>query len=407
MIEVVGGTYEELCRFPQWHQFFGSGGRAAAAIATLGSNVRLHSFSEAGKEARRRALADAFGFDVVVTSGAPEVSFEYFHSLTPIQYVPSFEPLEDPSRLLQVNGDLVVRFGMLEGDALVRAKRCVYDPQSPASPQSFESNGSCAQELAIVCNLGEAELLTGQRGPESCARHLAHLGKVAVVKAGAAGAWVAADGKVELIPSYRTTSVFPIGSGDVFTAAFAVEWMERGANPLDAAYFASRATAMYCATMSFPTVEVMAKEAQVLQPVQLKRPLSPRPLAYLAGPFFTMAQRWLVEEVRRELNHVGLDVFSPFHEVGMGRSDEEIAHMDLEGLTRADVVLALLEDLDPGTLFEVGFATRANKPVVCLVQSGDTSDFTMLAGTGALVTSDLATAAYSTAWAAYERAAIT
>jgi hypothetical protein len=401
VIEVAGGTYEELCHYPAWHQFFGSGGRAAAVLATLGVPARLHTFADAASTSRRKALADAFGFEALCTTGAPEVLFEYFHALTPVQYVPSFEPLEDPTRHIHVKGDQVIRFGMLEGDAVVEARQCVYDPQTPVSPAPFAANGSRAEELAVVCNLGEAEQLTAQFGPEACAVHLGKVAKVAVVKAGAAGAWVVSDGHLNVIPSYRTASVFPIGSGDVFTAAFAQAWMAQGRPAPEAADFASRATALYCSSMSFPTQDIMATEAAALVPVTLRRPLAPRPRVYLAGPFFTMAQRWLIEEARRELGHVGLDVFSPFHEVGIGRSKEEIVELDLKGLNEADVMVAMLEDLDPGTLFEIGYATRSGKPVVCFARSGHDGDLTMLGGSGAEVTADFATAVYMTAWAAY------
>lgn len=401
MIEVVGGTYEEVCRYPNWHQFFGSGGRAAAAITTLGATARLHTFSQVGMEPRRRALADAFGFDVVVVAGAPDVTFEYFHALTPVQYVPSFEPLADPARNIRVGGDAVLRFGMLEGEGVVTAKRCVYDPQSPVEPQPFDANGSTADELAIVCNLGEARQLSGCEEPSACAAMLAQRASVAVVKAGAAGAWVATRTSTAIVPSYRTATVFPIGSGDVFTAAFAKAWLEDGATPVDAAHLASRATALYCGSMTLPTAQRLLTEGAALTPLTLARGATPRPLVYLAGPFFTMAQSWLVDEARKELDNVGLAVFSPLHEVGTGKSDEDIAKLDLEGLDLADVVLALLDGLDAGTLFEVGFATKGSKPVVCFASAEAASNFTMMSGTGATVTSDFATAIYATAWAAF------
>ena len=33
---VVGGTYSEYCYHPEWDQIFGSGGRGAAALSSLG-----------------------------------------------------------------------------------------------------------------------------------------------------------------------------------------------------------------------------------------------------------------------------------------------------------------------------------------------------------------------------------
>ena len=46
---------------------------------------------------------------------------------------------------------------------------------------------------------------------------------------------------------------------------------------------------------------------------------------YLAGPFFSMGQRWLVDEARRCLGELGMDVFSPFHDIGPGAAHDRKA----------------------------------------------------------------------------------
>lgn len=119
--------------------------------------------------------------------------------------------------------------------------------------------------------------------------------------------------------------------------------------------------------------------------------------AYLAGPFFTMSQRWLVEEVRRGLRDVGLNVFSPLHDVGRGPASE-VAPADLEKLEESDVVFAIMDGLDSGTVFEVGYARALKKPVYALAQETSIEDLKMIEGSGCHVHTDLVTALHHLAW---------
>jgi hypothetical protein len=43
-IHVVGGVYREYCVHPRWNDVFGSAGRAALAIANVGTEVVLHGY---------------------------------------------------------------------------------------------------------------------------------------------------------------------------------------------------------------------------------------------------------------------------------------------------------------------------------------------------------------------------
>lgn len=398
MISVVGGTYDEFCQFPPWRQNFGSAGRAAAAIATLGESVRLHTFCSPEAVGQREAMASLYGYELAATTAAPEVAFDYFHALTPVQVTPSIYPLYDATRVMSVDAELALRFGVVEGETKLNARRVVYDPQSPLDPAPYHRNGSAAQELALVCNLPEARLLSGQEEPADCAVALLAQGTdVVVIKAGAFGALIATAQSRTWVPAYWSESVFPIGSGDVFSAVFAAGWLA-GKRPDDAADTASRATALYCASRSLPDRSRLALDGGKLQAFKPTRLPDRPPCVYLAGPFFTMGQLWLVEEARTELRAAGLTVFSPFHDVGLISSSTEIASRDLEGLEKCDLVFALIDTLDPGTLFEIGYAHKAGKPVVGFAQSVGAGDLTMFEGAGAIVESDFATAIYQAAW---------
>ena len=119
---------------------------------------------------------------------------------------------------------------------------------------------------------------------------------------------------------------------------------------------------------------------------------------YLAGPFFDLGQRWLVEEVRTLLRSMGAEVFSPVHEVGPGPAST-IAPEDIRGLEQSQVVFAILNGLDSGTIFEIGYAVKHGLPVVALAQNAKDEDLKMIAGTGCYVTDDFATAIYQAIWA--------
>ncbi|OCX55506.1 hypothetical protein BFM99_18845 [Stutzerimonas stutzeri] len=73
------------------------------------------------------------------------------------------------------------------------------------------------------------------------------------------------------------------------------------------------------------------------------------PKVYLAGPFFTLEEPWVVGQARRDLKAMGLDVFSPYHDVGLGTA-EDVVKKDFEGLRNCDVHFAIGDGLDSGTI---------------------------------------------------------
>ena len=212
------------------------------------------------------------------------------------------------------------------------------------------------------------------------------------MKSGVAGAYVVEASGVSHVPAYRTDRVWTVGSGDVFAAMFAARWAICGDAPADAALLASKAVAAYVNSMALPS-----PPAEELSSTNFSEAKAAEGRVYLASPFFTLGQRWLVDEARRCLLELGLDVFSPVHEVGPGPA-EIIAHADLAGLDECDAVFAILDGIDSGTLFEVGHARAKGKPVYALAQTVSEEDLKMVVGSGCHVLDDFVTALHQLAW---------
>lgn len=401
MIEVVGGTYYEKCADPEWNQLFGSGGRGAAALTMLAPRVRLHT--SAGKAMSHHSdlelLARTFRFELVAHKRSPPLRFTYAHPLAPprIQSVHDFGRRSAP---IEVLGETVLRFGMLECEAIVKGKRVVYDPQSSTRPSPFTENNSQADHLAIIANAAEARAMTGSSDPGTAAERLrrSERAEVAIVKLGPRGAFVRTKSRSKFIAPFETDRVWPIGSGDVFAAVFTHYWGQKGFQPDRAATLASQATAYYCAARSLP-IPVLPSKWLGTATASLRLRLKARPFVYLAAPFFTTAQRWILGEARTALTSCGVRVFSPLHDVGLGPA-RTVAKADIVGLNRAQAVLALLDGGDEGTLFEVGYARARKIPVVCLAQNVPSMALTMFEGSDCTVVDDLATAIYKVAWSA-------
>lgn len=391
-ITIVGGVYHERCIWPDWDQFYGSAGRAAAALSGHVDTITLRSYARPDVATRFSQYANQYGFTFDPVHTEQVVSFEYTHSLS----VPLIRPapvMIPPNPPIPVSASVVLRFGMLEGSARVDAERCVYDPQSAFRPEPFDANGSTAKHLAIVANQGETLALGGGNDPIAAAQSLLKRGaEVVVVKSGAKGAYIVEASGVSHVSAYRTDRVWTVGSGDVFAAIFAAYWGVHGATTVHAAELASRAVAAYVESMALP----------VPLPPALLQSHRPKMVAaggkvYLAAPFFTLGQRWLVDEARRGLGELGLEVFSPVHDVGAGPA-HQVAPADLAALDTCDAVFAILDGTDSGTLFEVGYARARGKPVYALAQTVADEDLKMVQGSNCRIFDDFVTALHHTAW---------
>ena len=396
MIEVVGGVYRELCMHPRWDRYLGSAGRGASVIAALGGATRLHCCLCDLSHPIIEGAAALEGFELRATPVADVAGFHYTHWLSrPVIH----RPLAPPPMLL-VEADQVLQFGMLQTQATVHARQVVYDPQNVEHPESFRASGSTAERLALVINRHEATALLGRADtPERMAEALAQQenAEVVVIKRGPLGALVWDQGRVHHVPAYDTLGVWKIGSGDVFAATFAHAWMALGLDAVGAADQASRATAYYCENRIFATAPTLAKFSPVALKVSDRFRDGWRPTVYLAGPFFTLAQLWVVTQAREALQQMGLKVFSPYHDVGHG-SAEDVVDKDLQAIKDCDLVLAIVDGLDAGTLYEIGYARAIDRPVVVYCEQEKREDLKMMEGSACHLVADFTSAIYRTVW---------
>lgn len=363
--------------------------------------MQLATFSNSDKGQYLDALCNAFGF--ILRDESPRASnilFKYHNPITPPLIVPPRHLLK-ASAAVSVEGDSILRFGALEGTVIANGKRVVYDPQDLECPEHFRANGSRAEELAVVCNLSEGKLLTRQSSPEAVALSLLAEGgtSVAVIKLGAGGVLVAEPGgKFSHVPAHRTESVFSIGSGDIFSATFAYFWATQRSSAVEAAEQASRFTAFYCGNQMIPSSkETVDQFVQSLPASNAPGDMARTPRVYLAGPFFTMGQVWVIELAKDAIESLGMEVFSPYHDVGIGAA-EDVVSKDVEELEKADFVYAVVDGLDAGTLFEIGYAVKRGIPVIAYQQNEGEEAMKMLVGTGVDVVRDFATSIYKLSW---------
>jgi nucleoside 2-deoxyribosyltransferase len=385
-ITVVGGTYREYCVEPAIDRLVGSGLRAAGLLASLGDNVSFVTAIDDESAPELAAVCAALGVDGRHTSRSGAIAFTYE---TPIHRTKQHGTAT--AEPLQVHREAVLAFGMVETTWTLQADTLVIDPQHSTVDALLDA--ASARRTALILNEHEARSATGVSDVEQAARDLLSRGvQVVVVKRGALGGIVAHEDAVSGFGAVATEVVHPLGSGDAFSAGYCHAW-SGGADPFEAAQFGSQTAAAH-SVAGIPQLRAGFLD-DLTEPLPYPQ-IAPK--IYLAGPFFGVAERQLIRTVRSALIHLGADVFSPLDEIGPG--GDEVAQKDLEGLSACHGVLAVLDGGDPGTLFEVGWATRAGIPVVGLADRPADHAWTMLRGTGTFVTSDLSSALYNSAWAA-------
>jgi hypothetical protein len=401
---IVGGTYDEQITVPNHQELAGSGLRAAAALGP--NRAKLVTAVDARTAPLAASAGATLGVPLDTVERDQPVGFRYFSPVTP----PLIDgPAASHAAPLIADDDTVVVFGTVEtGPRSVRARRLVVDPQRPRDLTTLKLEGLQADATTVLANAREARALAGGVAPlASAARRVRTASKAVavVIKDGARGCLVLTgdgDGTLTRVGPYPTRSVWPLGSGDVFAAAYAHAW-DQGAEPVEAARIASSSAAWRCGTRATVVPRQLLAGAPVGDSLEdagaeLEVP-DEEPLVYLAAPFFTLADRWLVETCRSVLIGLGARVFSPLHDVGVG--GDEVAARDLEGLDGAQAVLALLDGWDPGTVYEVGWAHRMALPVVGFIQGPSHEGTKMLVGSGAELHQDLSSALYRAVWAAH------
>lgn len=97
-------------------------------------------------------------------------------------------------------------------------------------------------------------------------------------------------------------------------------------------------------------------------------------MIYIAAPFFTDAQLLFVNQIESVLEANDWEFFSPRKEgvlkdmspVERFEKMHEIYESNVKNVRNSDIILAVIDDRDPGTIFEIGFAAALMKPIVTL-----------------------------------------
>jgi len=344
--------------------------------------VEFHTFFP-----EEEAIKANFGERAVAHLSDAAFSFRYLHPLAAPQLIGCRPENQRTIRLTCENG---LRFGCVEGQFQFVAENAVYDPQG--SGESFSANGSTADRLAIVLNEGEAAFQTGCEQPHVAAKRLLEweVAEVVIIKRGAVGCLVATrSGEITDVPAFQTDRLFKIGSGDIFTAAFAHAWMVQGRSAKDAALFASQHAAHYVDTriVELPR-QLPAYKAVTADPSGLS--------VLIVSDQRSLPDHWLAWEAKRSLESLGVkaaNILEPF-EFDMLNSILDEHHLLLAlptssgGLTMAAVDGARRS----GVPFQI-FCDRDDLAVPDLVRS-------------AHVFSDFAACLYNALWRANEGASL-
>lgn len=399
-MQIIGGVYRERCLHPGWDYIFGSGGRAAIAICEMGHDIHLHSYVNDDFKKYLEIESKFCSGKLTVNQHKTDeaLEFNYTHGLANI--IPPSSNKYNSEIFIQTES--VLMFGMIECKTRTESVYAVYDPQNTFQTLSFRQTGSKAQHLALVLNEREAYALANAECQNSIEDVIYNIvekesAEVVVVKRGPKGALVYNDGKLSKIPLFLTEQVWKIGSGDCFSAHFALNWILLGKTAHESAYNASLATSYYCQTQCLPS----KVNLNLYAPKPLIINSNKKCKVYLAAPIFTLAQLWIVEQVRNNLIEMGLEVFSPYHDVGLTYDKYYIYKEDILGLDNSDMVFAILDGLDSGTIFEIGFASAKGKKVIIYNENVDDKDLVMFSGEHTFIIKDFVSAIYRAVWESY------
>jgi nucleoside 2-deoxyribosyltransferase len=393
-INIVGGVYKEFCVEPYWKEIYGSGLRAAYSLKNLTDKIILHTYIGDNLKNQIETFSSSLGIDIEAHRIHNNLSFYYFHGLSTPNVFPN--PISiSPNDPFKVKEKYIIKFGMFEGNPIVIGEYVVYDPQSTYDPINFKLNNSEAEHLAIIGNSSEIINLGGCPDIKIAGKNLLQSEKaeVVIIKQGAKGATVITKSDIQNISAYETNTVWPIGSGDIFTSIFSVNWFKEPDDPFKAAKLASLATAYYCENNFLP-INFDLIYSKRYNEINIS---GDKKMVYLAGPFFCLSERWLIEETIKYLTQAGIEVFSPLHQNGRGEP-KVVAPKDLEGLNKCDIIFAIVDNLDSGTLFEIGYAVSRNKKVIIFNQKEPVEKLKMIIGSGCTVETDYVTAIYKTIW---------
>jgi sugar/nucleoside kinase (ribokinase family)/nucleoside 2-deoxyribosyltransferase len=390
-VVVIGGIFRELVP-GVGRRAGGSGFVAALTSAALGADVALVSY--VGEYDRQSALGPLrrAGVDVANVEVVPGASgvFSFADLVDRRAPRPGYRPAEElptPEHIMREvpTAPVVLAFGFPDFDpfpwmasALREGGVLLWDRQGwlsrdidrlrlaqlPAQHRIYVAN---AEEMRVVANRGTYR--------EALAEQPAAGFDAALIKCGRWGTLALDTDRIDFVPAFPVEAVSVIGSGDCFGGAVAAR-LAAGDSLGEAATVGAAAASLFVerAGNALPaTLPEAVREVLDTRPRSAVNPAAlERVVAYLAGPWFTVAETLLVDELEAVLENMGMTVISPRRDIGELPADpspEEVlrtGQRDYEAIDDCDLLVAVLDGDDPGTLMEVGYAAKAAKPIIGL-----------------------------------------
>lgn len=97
---------------------------------------------------------------------------------------------------------------------------------------------------------------------------------------------------------------------------------------------------------------------------------------YIAGPLFKEPQIAVIKSIEEALDGVDLPYFSP-REFGVIANEamthqrmKRIYDMNIDMIYKCDTMIAIIDDRDTGTVFEIGHATAIHKNIITYSSQG-------------------------------------
>lgn len=398
-VVVVGGIYRELLPPADRpvRRAGGSGLVAALTAARLGADVALISY--VGEQDARSALGplkragvDTSGVKVlpglsgvfqltdVAGRRAPRPGYRPAESVPPVDDgvgslptapivlgfgFPDFDPMPWMTAALEDDGTLLWdRQGWLSRTVDRLALR-----ELPAARRVYLAN---LEEMRVDANQPTyAAALGGQPAAGFDA---------ALIKCGRWGTLAIDRERVDFIPAFVCRARGVIGSGDAFAGAVAGR-LTMGDTLADAARVGASAASLFVERLSNISPTTLAAGVEEVLKTRARRFVNPvaleRVSVYLAGPWFTTAERFLIDELEGALGNLGVADVSPRRDIGELPANPTpgqvlaIGQQDYAAIDSCELVVAVLDGDDAGTLLEVGYAAKAGKPIIGLCSLPD------------------------------------
>lgn len=400
---VFGGYYHEKCIFPNWDEHYGSAGRAAAVLRNFDIDIDLKTFVSNNNLKYLRYFANVYKINLEEIISSFDIEFEYLHSLSVPKITSNKSFYENKIKSVNIEAENVLCYGTLEAKApIILAKKVVFDVQSSLLEDVYHPDNKISS-VCFVLNYEESVSLSSEKELDKIKfyffQNFQNL-EILIIKDGPFGG-IAFSKEVSLnIPIYKNNKIFKIGTGDIFSAIFSYLWIYKfehfnleeiiNISSFSTAYLSKNSGLYECDILSEYNNNDMEKI--FVDKNNLKNKV------YLAGPFFTVSERWQIENIKQYLEKFRFDVFSPVHKVGFSNDKKHIATEDLKGLDESDTVFAILNGFDPGTIFEIGYAIAKKKKVIIYVENYSGEYLTMFEGTGCVICQDITSSIYNLVW---------